>query len=89
MSYIDCMRDTILAMDKLQAEIRLVTMDSSNELNSLYPLMSMYQQVSHVNINSLLNGVCTKEEYDEINESIKKRIRFYKSIVYEKGGQVK
>ena len=84
MSYIDCMRDTILAMDKLQAEIRLVTMDSSNELNSLYPLMSMYQQVSHVNINSLLNGVCTKEEYDEINDSIKNVLGFIKVLCMRK-----
>lgn len=89
MDYIEDMTNVILACDRMQGSVRLYTVNTPEELNTIYPLLSLYEQIEHVNYRCFLQGIITRNEYEHIRSDIMLREQRYKEWINELGGKVK
>lgn len=89
MKYVDNMREVLLAIDKMQADIRVYTVGKIDEGYTIYPLISLYEQVSHINIRCLEQGIINKYEYELINEVVVMRVKKYRDILKRIGVTVR
>lgn len=89
MNYVSEMREAILALDRMQGSIRANTVGTDEELCTLYPLLSLYEQLAHVNFRNLEQHICEHSEYEIIRNAITDRTNRYREWITDMGGKIK